>query len=67
MSKKAVPHNLARRSFKGKYPENTRQVFIGAVEEAASDGFESDLHLYKDGGLVIIPYDCFFSWDEVYN
>ena len=46
--------NLAHRGFSGKYPENTRRAFMAALEESSCDGFESDVHLSKDGEPVII-------------
>ena len=45
--------NFAHRGFKGLYPENTMLAFRKAVEIGA-DGIEFDLHLTKDGQLVII-------------
>lgn len=45
--------NFAHRGFKGKYPENTMLAFKKAVE-AGADGIEFDVHLSKDGQLVII-------------
>ena len=45
--------NIAHRGFKGKYPENTMLAFKKAVEAGAC-GIELDVHLSKDGELVII-------------
>lgn len=45
--------SFAHRGFKGKYPENTMLAFKKAVEIGA-DGIEFDVHLSKDGELVII-------------
>ena len=45
--------NFAHRGFKGKYPENTMLAFKKALEAGAS-GIEFDVHLSKDGQLVII-------------
>ena len=45
--------NFAHRGFKGKYPENTMLAFSKAVEAGAC-GIEFDVHLSKDGELVII-------------
>lgn len=45
--------NFAHRGFKGKYPENTMLAFKKAIE-AGADGIEFDVHLSKDGELVII-------------
>lgn len=47
------PVLLAHRGFSGKYPENSPLAFQKAVEETAVDGFESDVHITKDGKLVI--------------
>ena len=49
--------NLAHRGFSGKYPENTKRAFLAAIKEAGCDGFESDVHLSKDGEPVIIHDD----------
>ena len=45
--------NFAHRGFKGKYPENTMLAFNKAIE-AGADGIEFDVHLSKDGEIVII-------------
>ena len=58
MCKKPITINLAHRGFSGKYPENTRRAFVAAVEEGLCDGFESDVHLSKDGEPVIIHDDA---------
>ena len=57
MIKKYASLNLAHRGFSGKYPENTKRAFLAAVEEGSCDGFESDVHLSKDGEPVIIHDD----------
>ena len=44
---------LAHRGFSGKYPENSPLAFRKAVEETGADGFESDVHITKDGKLII--------------
>jgi glycerophosphoryl diester phosphodiesterase len=44
---------MAHRGFSGKYPENTALAFEKAVTEGRADGFESDVHLSKDGVPVI--------------
>lgn len=44
---------FAHRGFSGKYPENTMLAFEKALE-AGADGIETDVHLSKDGKLVII-------------
>ncbi|MGP1595140.1 MAG: glycerophosphodiester phosphodiesterase [Treponema sp.] len=45
--------NIAHRGFRSKYPENTMLAFKKAVE-AGCDGIEFDVHLSKDGEVVII-------------
>ncbi|WP_036730139.1 glycerophosphodiester phosphodiesterase [Peptoniphilus mikwangii] len=45
--------NIAHRGFKSRYPENTMLAFKKAVETGA-DGIEFDVHLSKDGEIVII-------------
>lgn len=45
--------NIAHRGFSGKYPENTMLAFKKAIE-AGADGVEFDVHLTKDGEIVII-------------
>jgi Glycerophosphoryl diester phosphodiesterase len=44
--------NIAHRGFSGKYPENTMIAFEEAVR-AGCDGIETDLHMTKDGIIVI--------------
>lgn len=44
---------FAHRGFSGKYPENTMLAFEKAVELGV-DGIELDVHLSKDGEMVII-------------
>jgi len=44
--------NIAHRGFSGKYPENTMKAFEEAVR-AGCDGIETDLHLTKDGIIVL--------------
>ena len=45
--------NIAHRGFSGRYPENTMLAFEKALEIGA-EGIEFDVHLSKDGELVII-------------
>ena len=45
--------NIAQRGFSGRYPENTMLAFEKALE-AGAEGIEFDVHLTKDGQLVII-------------
>lgn len=47
------PMLLAHRGFSGDYPENSPLAFQKAVELTDADGFESDVHISKDGKLVI--------------
>jgi len=47
------PLLLAHRGFSGKYPENSPLAFRMAVELTDADGFESDVHIAKDGTLVV--------------
>lgn len=44
--------NIAHRGFSGKYPENTMIAFKKAVE-VGCDGIETDVHITKDGVIVI--------------
>lgn len=46
--------NFAHRGFSGKYPENTLLAFQKAIETEGCDGIELDVHLIRDGELVII-------------
>lgn len=45
--------NYAHRGFSGRYPENTMLAFEKALE-AGCEGIELDVHLTKDGEVVII-------------
>lgn len=47
------PVLYAHRGFSGQYPENSPLAFRKAVEETDADGIESDVHISKDGRLVI--------------
>ena len=47
------PLLFAHRGFSGMYPENSPLAFRMAVEKTNADGIESDVHLSKDGQLVI--------------
>ncbi|MDX8046500.1 glycerophosphodiester phosphodiesterase [Gracilibacillus sp. S3-1-1] len=44
---------FGHRGSKGKYPENTLRSFQAALEEGA-DGLELDVHLTKDGEVIVI-------------
>ena len=48
------PLLFAHRGFSGQYPENSPLAFQMAVEETHVDGIESDVHISKDGELVIM-------------
>lgn len=47
------PLLLSHRGFSGTYPENSPLAFRMAVEKTDADGIESDVHISKDGELVI--------------
>lgn len=47
------PILYAHRGFSGVYPENSPLAFQMAVEKTDADGIESDVHISKDGQLVI--------------
>ncbi|KAJ9353886.1 hypothetical protein DTO027B9_5099 [Paecilomyces variotii] len=51
-----LPHIIAHRGFKNKFPENTMGAFRGAID-AGSHAIETDLHLSKDG-VVVISHDA---------
>ena len=46
--------NFAHRGFSGLYPENTMLAFEKAAQLDGCDGIELDVHLTKDGEVVII-------------
>lgn len=46
--------NLAHRGFSGNYPENTMIAFEMACKTKGCDGIELDVHLTKDGEMVLI-------------
>lgn len=46
--------NFAHRGFSGLYPENTMIAFEEAAKVEGCDGIEMDVHLTKDGEVVII-------------
>ena len=48
-----ICRNFAHRGFSGNYPENTMLAFRKALE-AGCEGMEFDVHLTRDGELVII-------------
>lgn len=47
-----LPLNIGHRGFKKRYPENTMTAFKGAIA-AGADVLETDLHLSRDGVVVI--------------
>lgn len=49
----AVSLNFGHRGFSGRYPENTLLAFEKAMD-AGCDGIELDVHLSRDGEVVII-------------
>ncbi|KAF1946020.1 tubulin-domain-containing protein [Clathrospora elynae] len=62
------PQAIAHRGYKAKFPENTMGAFKGAVEVGA-DGLETDIHLTKDG-VVVLSHDkdlkrCFGREEKV--
>ncbi|KAJ5807938.1 hypothetical protein N7474_009207 [Penicillium riverlandense] len=50
-----VPQTIAHRGFKGNYPENTLIAIDGAIR-AGSHAIEIDLHLTRDG-VVVLSHD----------
>lgn len=50
-----LPQAVAHRGYKANHPENTMGAFRGAVE-AGAHGIETDVHLSKDG-VVVISHD----------
>jgi tubulin gamma len=51
------PQAIAHRGFKAKFPENTMGAFRGAVQVGA-DALETDIHLSKDGVVVLSHVSC---------
>nr|WP_326185496.1 glycerophosphodiester phosphodiesterase family protein [uncultured Oscillibacter sp.] len=51
------PLLLAHRGFSGGYPENSPLAFQMAAERTRADGIESDVHITRDGELVIFHDD----------
>ena len=47
-----MPQTIAHRGYKAKFPENTMASMRGAVEVGV-DALETDVHLTKDGEVVI--------------
>ncbi|KAL2159663.1 hypothetical protein VTH06DRAFT_2232 [Thermothelomyces fergusii] len=50
-----LPQNIGHRGYKGAYPENTMAAFRAAVE-AGAHAIETDLHLSRDG-VVVLSHD----------
>lgn len=48
-----MPQIIAHRGYKAAFPENTMAAFRGAVE-AGAHAIETDLHLSKDGVVVLV-------------
>ncbi|KAJ5688536.1 hypothetical protein N7462_002928 [Penicillium macrosclerotiorum] len=51
-----LPHTIAHRGYKGKFPENTICAIEGAVQ-AGTHALELDLHLTRDG-VVVLSHDA---------
>jgi glycerophosphoryl diester phosphodiesterase len=49
---RTVPQAIAHRGYRSKFPENSMAAFKGAVA-AGADAVETDLHLTKDGVIVL--------------
>jgi glycerophosphoryl diester phosphodiesterase len=49
---RVFPQVIAHRGYKAKHPENTLRAFQGAVEVGAH-AIETDIHLSKDGVVVL--------------
>ena len=52
MTKKNTPLRIAHRGGSGLWPENTIEAFRNAIDLGA-DGLELDVHLSRDGVLVV--------------
>jgi len=52
ISGRRLPQAIAHRGYKAKFPENTMGAFKGAVEVGAH-AIETDIHLSKDGVVVL--------------
>ena len=57
-----MPQTIAHRGFKAEYPENTMGAFRGAAE-VGSDAIETDIHLSKDG--VVVLSHVWLSWTDL--
>jgi len=47
-----MPQTIAHRGYKAEHPENTLKAFQGAVE-LGTHAIETDIHLSKDGVVVL--------------
>ena len=56
---KQRPQAIAHRGYKAAFPENTMGAFRGAVE-VGSHAIETDIHLSKDGVVVISHVEASF-------
>ncbi|KAI3542453.1 glycerophosphoryl diester phosphodiesterase [Colletotrichum filicis] len=66
-----LPQAIAHRGFKAQYPENTLLAFRAALNEAGAHALETDLHLSRDG-VVVLSHDgnlkrCFGIEDKKIN
>ncbi|KAK7454331.1 glycerophosphoryl diester phosphodiesterase [Colletotrichum acutatum] len=66
-----LPQAIAHRGFKAQYPENTLLAFRAALDEAGAHALETDLHLSRDG-VVVLSHDgnlkrCFGIEDKKIN
>lgn len=52
VSGRRLPQAIAHRGYMAKHPENTMASLRGAVE-AGADALETDIHLTKDGVVVL--------------
>ena len=59
-----MPQAIAHRGYTAKYPENSIRAFEDAVE-AGAHALETDLHLTKDG-VVVLSHVYFLSNAKVY-
>lgn len=55
-ARRGVPQSIAHRGYKTLFPENTMIALEGALKSGA-DGIETDVHLSKDG-VVVIAHDA---------
>ncbi|KAK1530877.1 glycerophosphoryl diester phosphodiesterase [Colletotrichum costaricense] len=66
-----LPQAIAHRGFRAQYPENTLLAFRAALDEAGAHALETDLHLSRDG-VVVLSHDgslkrCFGIEDKKIN